>query len=620
MTIRLQGTWENDQHQFVFEPRTGGIAGKPAGPGLLFRKIDRASGQELARGTLTPDLDDGLLRGQVREGLSSPLGHSLGEREMTAWVDDRGRLWMNNYNATPDGKLYIRAPTQPDEAAAAAWVGKWRTNHGVLEVTAEGGNFAAYILAEDGSRRERVAFKADAMQATGAWDSEFDAQGVWKHKPVRWGDLGLTRSAGGDSFTGWYSAPRAVMGLERREWTGQRISGGGSPQTPQRPPAGPDARAEQLKGRWFTPFGPVEMREEVVGNRVQVGGQFTDAKGVSHHLFYVLHGPGLLQILTGITNQPAPIMIADDGLSFEVDGTGPGVNGRWRATRTDPYATRAQPTAEQATLLRVLEGRWRERDGDSLWRFPIAGQDGVADAVTWRAAEAEGAGTPASFAPVQDGRRLIARVANGERLLIERNTLGEIHLVRPAQGDAPASSVELIKLRNAPSGPAQPPPPSAPAPSQPAPPSAPTPSQPGGPPPASSPPSTGAGQPAPVPAGFRPLNRVDVRVDRVAVARGYPTHQVHVFVTVKNSSATPQYFTSGFVKVVLSDADGAGWERSQPYRASGEPAALFSATPVIQPGGELKVRYVFMPDPGARLSSLVLSEGGRQAAFPVGGL
>lgn len=147
------------------------------------------------------------------------------------------------------------------------------------------------------------------------------------------------------------------------------------------------------------------------------------------------------------------------------------------------------------------------------------------------------------------------------------------------------------------------PPPSAPAPSNPAPP-APAPAQPA--PPAS--------------AEFKPLNRVDVRVDRVVVARGYPTHQVHAFVTVRNTSAVPQYFTSGFLKAVLADADGVSWERSQPYRASGEPAELFGSTPVIQPGGELRARFIFMPEDGAQLTSLTLSEGDKRAEFPVGGL
>jgi hypothetical protein len=91
---------------------------------------------------------------------------------------------------------------------------------------------------------------------------------------------------------------------------------------------------------------------------------------------------------------------------------------------------------------------------------------------------------------------------------------------------------------------------------------------------------------------------------------------VHAFVTVKNTSATPQYFT-GWLKVVLADADGVSEERSQPYRASGEPAALFASTPVIQPGGELKARYIFIPELDAQFTSITLSEGGKRAEFPV---
>ena len=158
-----------------------------------------------------------------------------------------------------------------------------------------------------------------------------------------------------------------------------------------------------------------------------------------------------------------------------------------------------------------------------------------------------------------------------------------------------------------------------PAPNTQPPPPAPPPSAPPAPP-AQTPPNPAPSTQSPpvVTASFRPLNRLDVRVDRVVVARGYPTHQVHAFVTVRNSSPTLQYFTSGFVKVLLTDADGVTLERSQPYRASGEPAALFASTPVIQPGGELKVRYVFVPEPDARLTSLTLSEGGQRAEFPVG--
>lgn len=146
----------------------------------------------------------------------------------------------------------------------------------------------------------------------------------------------------------------------------------------------------------------------------------------------------------------------------------------------------------------------------------------------------------------------------------------------------------------------------------------PSPAPPAPTPPGATPPVVTAPPPG-IPGGFKPLRRFDVRVDRVAVARGYATHQVHAFVTVRNASGSPQHFTSGFLQAVLADADGAGWERSQPYRASGEPAELFAATPVIAPGGELKVRYIFLSDVDAQLATLTLVEGDRRATFPVGG-
>lgn len=114
---------------------------------------------------------------------------------------------------------------------------------------------------------------------------------------------------------------------------------------------------------------------------------------------------------------------------------------------------------------------------------------------------------------------------------------------------------------------------------------------------------------------FKPLRQFDVRLDRLWEARGYPTRQVHAFVTIKNVSARPQYITSGFLTAVLTDADGVAQERRQVWRASAEPAALFTATPVVQPGAELKIRYVFTPDAGATPERLTLSEGDRQAEF-----
>ena len=129
--------------------------------------------------------------------------------------------------------------------------------------------------------------------------------------------------------------------------------------------------------------------------------------------------------------------------------------------------------------------------------------------------------------------------------------------------------------------------------------------------------------PAPAPAetaGFKPLRRVDVRLDRIVEARGTPTRQVHAFVTIRNVSATQQYISSGYLRAILTDADGVAQERNQVWRASGEPAGLFSSTPVVQPGAELKLRYVFNPDEGSRTATFALSEGDKRVEFQAGAL
>lgn len=161
----------------------------------------------------------------------------------------------------------------------------------------------------------------------------------------------------------------------------------------------------------------------------------------------------------------------------------------------------------------------------------------------------------------------------------------------------------------------------APNPSSPLPPATPRPNTPpplSGPEPASAPAGSPQAPPVAEVPSFKPLRRFDVRLDRLVEARGYPTRQVHAFVTVKNASATPQYITSGILKAVLTDADGVAQERNQVWRATSEPAALFASTPVVQPGAELKVRYVFTPDEGSKPATLALSEGDKRAEFSAG--
>ena len=293
---------------------------------------------------------------------------------------------------------------------------------------------------------------------------------------------------------------------------------------------------------------------------------------------------------------------SSDGKSFrgyytEVNGSGSRridwTGERAAAKAESPPPAGTAPSPDQVALARAVQGQWREVSGPSLWRF-TPGDQGSVTGVTWHPVDTETTGGVSfTFRPASDGKRLIA-TREGLRYFIEGNVLGEVHLTLEPQAGSGAGSTELVRWRPTP---AQSTPP---APQTPAPPSAPA-----GPGPVAS-------------AGFKPLNRVDVRVDRVIVARGYPTHQVHAFVTVKNTSATPQYFT-GWLKVVLADADGVSEERSQSYRATGEPAALFASTPVIQPGGELKARYIFIPEVDARLTTITLSEGGQRAEFPVSG-
>ena len=105
-----------------------------------------------------------------------------------------------------------------------------------------------------------------------------------------------------------------------------------------------------------------------------------------------------------------------------------------------------------------------------------------------------------------------------------------------------------------------------------------------------------------------------MKVDRVWEASGYATRQAHAFVTVKNITGSTQYVN---FRAVLCDGDGVCQERNQYYRASGEPAALFNATPAVQPGQELKIRYVFNPDSGSQPIKFTLHQADKRAEFAV---
>lgn len=127
------------------------------------------------------------------------------------------------------------------------------------------------------------------------------------------------------------------------------------------------------------------------------------------------------------------------------------------------------------------------------------------------------------------------------------------------------------------------------------------------PPPAPRPPQT--------PAAFQALNNFEVRLDRTQ-AEGVV---LWVHVTFKNISQKDQWMTSGIVRVLMEDSDGVVQERNQFWRPQGSPPTVFASTPLLAPGSELRARFRFNPDNGARPTSVVLREGETSARFPVRG-
>jgi hypothetical protein len=83
-----------------------------------------------------------------------------------------------------------------------------------------------------------------------------------------------------------------------------------------------------------------------------------------------------------------------------------------------------------------------------------------------------------------------------------------------------------------------------------------------------------------------------VRFEKAEVARDM---ELHVFFVVKNVSAADQTITPGTFVPVLINQDGEGITSRAVYRASGETPTEFR--PTVPVNGEVRVRYVFRPDP-----------------------
>ncbi len=388
--------------------------------------------------------------------------------------------------------------------------------------------------------------------------------------------------------------------------------------------------AMRLDGEWETSSGKLVIKFGTFDGEL-VGDFFHHQYGRKYQLWWVEHDSSLpptergrdidAYLLVGNNSNTMPcrlfvrschsgrvkLTLSPDGNSLTLASTaGAAIDDK--ATLT---GRRLPASPEIAARLAPWVGDWHTSNGPiklkvegnmltGTFGAPGSAQAGHV-ALIGNALRVYGAWDTMNNSPRQRGRVDLDMIANGQRFT------GLQSFNREVDPSAPESP----KPWNGERGSGQPPvvpDPSTPAPSTPVPPSLPV----------VTPPTPAPTAPASTPAAFRSLNRFDVRLDRLWEARGYPTRQVHAFVTVKNVSASPQYLTSGLIKAVLTDGDGVAQERNQLWRASAEPAALFNSTPVVQPGAELKVRYVFNPDEGSTPSTLTLSEGGKRVEFGAG--
>lgn len=129
--------------------------------------------------------------------------------------------------------------------------------------------------------------------------------------------------------------------------------------------------------------------------------------------------------------------------------------------------------------------------------------------------------------------------------------------------------------------------------------------------------------PAPVADGMQQISRTwRVRFEKAEVARDM---ELHVFLIVKNVSASDQSITPGTFVPVLINQDGEGLTSRAVYRASGETPTEFR--PTVPVNGEVRVRYVFRPDADtAQPRTMTLEAFGEQklsfdvSAFRIGSL
>jgi hypothetical protein len=113
---------------------------------------------------------------------------------------------------------------------------------------------------------------------------------------------------------------------------------------------------------------------------------------------------------------------------------------------------------------------------------------------------------------------------------------------------------------------------------------------------------------------FRALDNVDIRFD--AIKPGRTASTMELFVTFKNVSTKQQTIGAGNFNPILTDPDGrAIRDMGNLYRASGDVPQTISA-PRIEPGDELRLRYVFViPEEVTRLSTIQFKDYNSRAVI-----
>lgn len=572
--VRALGEWRGSTVQVVL---VAGALGRVTGT-----MSDLATGAELGRFDLTT-VPTGLQGQYRRAGLpASDMGQLVHLR-----VDDRGVLQSNvdligsriGSRLRDEFEVAARSEVTVSGADQAAWLGDWRTSRGLMKLRVERGQFVGELTGAAGTATDRVAFVANGSLLSGAWTG-YGGSG---------GDAVLQASADGSTFTGYFVAG-ADGTASRQSWTGSRVAGarpqgqgGASDSGRFQPEVRPGLRSPR-PGYTACPVG-CEVR--LVSHELRT---VTTSAGTEPRLFFRL-------AIHNISDEP--IRLTQD----------PGVGRIRNVLRlTGAPSHGLPPSADEyrshGPLPPVRDGDIRTAAGRVEPVDIPPGAEVIADfAVERLYPRSEVLILNQWDASAPKGSQSLDRhfLATACRYFALEKEIADSGRLPWEPSEAPAGCA-TAQAASAPGGQGAPnsePPAPSPAPTAP------------------QLPQTTPVPPAPAESSaFAALGAFDVRFDRLERTRGSAV--VRAAVTVRNATETIQHLPSGTFRAILTDADGAGQERNQLWRGSGEPATLFNGTPALRPGGEITVRFAFNPDT-PRLRDLTLMQGGDQLKFDLRG-